>query len=117
MKKIMIVDDEEDSRQFLAKIAKRQGFEAVSCGDGVTAVEMFKKEKPEIVFLDVFIPLLKGEEVFEEIRKIDPGVKVYFISGSVAVIDRLVAKNMPAAGYILKPLFLENIVKILNEIK
>ena len=82
MKKVMIVDDEADVCESFAKIVQRKGFEVITCGDGIAAVEMYKTQKPDLTFLDLYIPGLKGWQVFDEIRKIDPAAKVYFVTGS-----------------------------------
>ncbi len=117
MKKVMIVEDEEEVCQALARVIKRKGFETITCGDGKTAVEMYKAHRPEITFLDLHIPELKGWEVFDEIRKIDSGAKVYFVTGSRDDVEALKAKNCPVNGYLIKPIDLNEIVKILAENK
>jgi len=111
----MIVDDEEDVCQALAKVIQRKGFEVVTCGDGETALEMFKTHRPDITFLDLYIPKLKGWQVLEEIRKIDSGAKVYFVTGSHDDAEKLKGKNVPVNGYVLKPIDLSEIVKIVEE--
>lgn len=117
MKKVMIVDDEDDIRQMLGKIVKRQGFEVVTCGDGITAVDMFKKEKPDLTFLDLYIPELRGWEVLQEIRKINPAAKVYFVTGSRDDVEELKVKNYPVDGFLLKPVDINDFVHILEENK
>ena len=117
MKKVMVVDDEEEMRKFFTKLIARKGFEAVSCGDGITAVKMYDTEKPSLVFLDIHLPELEGTKVFDEIRKIDGEAKIYFTSGSSDEIDKMKAANKPAKGYLLKPIDFQDVFKILEENK
>src|SRR5271157_1228304 len=101
MDKVMIVDDEKDICMMMTKVVQRKGFEVVTCGDGLTAVEMYKTHKPKITFLDLNIPELKGKQVFDEIRKIDAGARVYFVTGSENEIDKLKQENTPVNGYLM----------------
>jgi len=117
MKKVLIVDDEEDVCQMLAKIIRRKGFEVLICGDGLTAVEMFKTHKPDVTFLDLHIPKLTGWQVLDEIRKIDAGAKIYFVTGDHNEAEELKAKNVSVNGYVLKPIDLGEFVKIVEENK
>ncbi len=115
MTKIMIVDDETDFREALERFFKKRGFEVMVCIDGLAAVEKYKTEKPEITFLDLNIPELNGKQVFEQIRKNSPAAIVYFVSGSSDEIEKLKRDNISANGYLLKPLNLQDIVRLLDE--
>jgi len=117
MKKVLIVDDEEDVCQMLAKTVRRKGFEVLICGDGLTAVEMFKTHKPDVTFLDLHIPKLTGWQVLEEIRKIDASAKVYIVTGDHNEAEELKAKNVSVSGYVLKPIDFGEFVKIVEENK
>ena len=116
MAKILIAEDEEFSRETYARIVKRKGCEPLEAGDGVTALKLFKEHKPDLIFLDFHLPEMRGEEVFEEIRKLDTNVKIYFLSGSMAKIEKMKSINALANGYLLKPIDIQDIVKIVDEL-
>jgi two-component system, OmpR family, response regulator VicR len=115
--KLMIVDDEDYSRDFLARSGRRKGYETCVAGDGKAALEMFKTEKPDIIFLDIHLPEINGEKVFIGIRAMDPKVKVYFMSGSEPDIDRIKTTHATISGFILKPFEIQQVIQILEENK
>jgi YesN/AraC family two-component response regulator len=67
--KVMIADDEENVREVLSMIASTFNFEIVAeVTDGKEAVKQFRKTKPDILFLDINMPFLYGDEVLEELK-------------------------------------------------
>lgn len=117
MPKVMLVDDEDSMREMLTNLLRRRNYDAFGCGDGKTAVEKFKTEKPDIILLDVHLPEMDGEKVFDEIRKQDKKVKIYFATGSTAESERLKAVKPDANGFILKPFSINEILRLLSENK
>jgi len=120
---IMLVDDEEVVRNSLEKLLKRLGYTVCTATDGVKAVDLFKKmhESIDIVILDMIMPGMNGQEVFNIFRSIKPDVPVILSSGfsrEECVIDML--KN-GLAGYVRKPFRLTElsqlVAKIMQEYK
>src|SRR5579884_400179 len=68
-KKILVVEDEAAMLQTLRYNLERSGYAVVTAGDGRTAVAMAQREQPDLVVLDVMLPVLDGIEVCKEIRK------------------------------------------------
>ncbi len=68
-KKILIVDDEPDQRTFLITVAEENGYESMSAKDGVEGLELVRKEKPDLVLLDLMMPRKSGITMFQEMRK------------------------------------------------
>lgn len=108
MKKILIVDDSLFMRMML-KDKLPQGLEIVEADSGIQALKQFKKEKPDLILLDIVMP--EGEEegvrVLEKIMKDDPDAQVVMITavGQEAVMEE--CKKLGAKDYIVKP-FNEN---------
>ena len=80
---ILLAEDEELVRTFLARILERSGYTVITAEDGEDAVRKFGEGTGAIslVLTDMVMPRKNGMEIFEEISKIDPGTKVIFISG------------------------------------
>jgi len=70
-KKILIVDDEADQRTFLSTVLEENGFASLSAKDGVEGIELLRKEKPDLVLLDLMMPKKSGISMFQELRS-DP---------------------------------------------
>jgi CheY-like chemotaxis protein len=77
-KKIMIVDDEPHVIRSLDFIFSREGYTVTKAEDGEKAIDLMKKSKPDLMFLDVMMPKKNGYEVCQEIRS-DPGLKDIYI--------------------------------------
>lgn len=114
MIKIMVVDDEKMTCDHLARMLSRKSYETITAYDGKTAVELFHANRPGIVFLDLHLPEMNGEQVFDEIIRHDSSVKIFFMSGSQDDIEKLKHMNKPAAGFILKPIMISDIFKLLE---
>lgn len=115
--KVLIAEDEEYVRETYARLIKRKGCDVIEAADGITALKLFNEHRPDMILLDFHLPELRGEQVLEEIRKVDFDVKIYVISGSAAKIEKLKSVKAPVNGYLLKPVTVEDIVKIIEENK
>ena len=67
-KKILIVDDEQDIVSYLEMLLQDQGFETVTAGNGNEALEAVKRERPDLVTLDITMPEASGTRFYKEIR-------------------------------------------------
>ena len=117
MTKIMMVEDEDVLWHIYANYLRKKGYEAIEASDGLEAIKLFEEHKPDMVFLDFFIPELRGDKVLEAIRKIDPRVKIFFVTGSKAKIEEMKSRKVPANGFIMKPVFFDDFLKIIEENK
>ena len=71
VKKVLVVDDEPDSREYVQAVLEEDGFEFVTAGDGVAGIEKAKAEMPDLIILDVQMPKKDGFETFRELRSDD----------------------------------------------
>lgn len=78
MKSVMIVDDETAMREILKIMLKE--YKVLEASNGREAVEIYKKEKPEIVLMDIMMPVMSGIDAVKEIKKINPNVKIVAIT-------------------------------------
>lgn len=111
---IMVVDDEKITCDHLARVLSRKTYGTLTAYDGTTALQLFQAQRPGIVFLDLHLPEMSGEKVCDEMMRCDPGVKVVFMSGSQDDIEKLKRQKKPAAGFLLKPILIKDILKLLE---
>ncbi|NLK03665.1 MAG: response regulator, partial [Clostridiales bacterium] len=117
-KGIMIVDDSRFSRNVLRDILVNEGFDVVGeAKDGLEAVELAAKLKPEFIFLDVEMPKLDGLGALPQLLSNDPGVNIIMCTalGQKKII--IEATKAGAKDYVIKPYRKENIVDLLNLLK
>ncbi len=118
MSKILVVDDEDDVRNLLVMIFRDAGYDVVSAQNGKEAVEKARQEKPDLIFLDILMPVMDGFQACSILKK-DPSTRDIFIAF-------LTAKDMPqdwdrglqseADVYIAKPFNNERLLFVAREL-
>ncbi len=117
MIKILLCDDEVFARDAMAKIIKRQGFDVLVASTAEECIDLFKKQNPEVLFLDVLLPDLDGDSVHKYLKEINKDVNIYYVTGSETVFTKKNAENLGAKGYLSKPVNMEELNSILLDIK
>ena len=102
-KKILIVDDEEDVRLFLADFISERDFSVETAADAEEALAKFEKVKYDIVLLDIMMPGMDGIACLEKIKKVSPASVVIMITALKDESRMAAAKKLGAAQYIVKP--------------
>ncbi|OGW75501.1 MAG: hypothetical protein A2Z72_02795 [Omnitrophica bacterium RBG_13_46_9] len=78
--KVLVVDDEADFRQVMTVWLKSKGYLVITAPDGEHAIEAVKKEKPDIVFMDLRMPVMDGSDTIKKIRQFDKDTPIIIIS-------------------------------------
>ena len=81
MKHILLVDDDELSRGAVRKMLERSGYDVQSTGIGQEALAWYRREPADLVITDLIMPDTDGLEMIQELRRINPAVRVLAISG------------------------------------
>lgn len=105
MPRILIIEDNEENREALARRLQRRGYDIVVAGDGQQGVEMAKSEKPDLVLMDMNMPILDGWRASQMIRT-DPDTEQLPIIGLTAHAlegDREKALQAGCSDYHTKP--------------
>ena len=108
--KVLIAEDDEYTREGLRGIIEREGYQVVTAKDGIDALDVFRRERPDFLCLDIMMPSLNGYDVCKEIRKTNPGVPVIFISAKSEEIDKVVGLELGADDFIVKPFGVKEVV-------
>jgi DNA-binding response OmpR family regulator len=111
MARILVVEDEKETREFLSEFLTLRGYHVLTACDGLEALTTVKNERPHIVLLDIRMPGLDGIEVLRRIRALDKEVGVIMVT---AVKDEKVgeyALKLGASDYITKPINLDDLEK------
>lgn len=104
-KTILVVDDEENIMDLLVYNLEKEGYNTLKAYDGITAVEMALKERPDLILLDVMIPKLDGISVCKKIRYYlnISTMPILMVSAKDSESDKIVGLEMGADDYITKP--------------
>jgi CheY-like chemotaxis protein len=113
--KLLLIDDEHIFLDVLKKILIRTGAEVTSVSSGLESVEIFRKNKFDIVFLDYMLPGMNGSEIISELKKINNEIPVIFLSGK-SELDSQSAEKLGAAGILKKPVGIYEVYEIIRSI-
>lgn len=112
MSKLLIVDDEEDIREFAKHFFQKRGIEVITASGGREALDLINLNRPDLVLLDVRMGDMTGVDVLTRVRESGNKTKVIMVTG---VEDPVVIKQVEAlgiAGYVHKPLALDELERV-----
>ncbi len=100
--RVLVVDDDVNILEVLKMYLGNSGYDIRSCSDGREVQEIFPDYKPNIVILDIMMPILDGTEVLKWIRR-DSSVPVIMLTARGELFDKCLALELGADDYIVKP--------------
>jgi two-component system alkaline phosphatase synthesis response regulator PhoP len=101
-KKILVIDDEPKIVEICQDYLKASGFDVVSAGDGLNGLNVARREKPDLVVLDLMMPGMDGLDVCRSLRR-DGNTPIIMLTARVEESDKLVGLELGADDYITKP--------------
>lgn len=101
--KILVAEDDANTRDALREVLDREGFRVVTASNGREALDLFRKEKPDFICLDVMMPELNGYEVCSRIRREDESVPVLFLTAKSEEVEKVLGLELGADDYMTKP--------------
>ena len=108
-KKILIVEDEANIRELLRLYLEREGYTVIEAENGVEGIKQWKSEKPDMLLLDVMMPVMDGWTVCKEIRA-ESDVPISMLTAKGETADRVSGLEMGADDYIVKPLEMPEVI-------
>jgi two-component system response regulator (stage 0 sporulation protein F) len=113
LKRILIVDDEENARIALSKILTRDGYHVVVAGNGQEALNYLQGNDVELIITDINMPEMNGMTFLRELNKTKPNSNVIMITAYGEVESYIEAMNLGVFEYINKPVKIDELRKIL----
>ncbi len=117
MKRLLIVDDALFMRKLIRGVAVEAGWEVVGeAGDGSEAVALYQTLRPNLVTMDLVMPVMGGLEALRQIRSIDPGAKVVVVTAldqKQALMDSI---RDGAIDFIVKPFERQRVLNLLTKL-
>lgn len=115
---ILVVDDEEMLRSMLAEILRIEGWNVLTAVDGADAVEQYRRQwkNIDLVISDIGMPRMNGEETFEQLKRINPAVKIIFATGYVDENAKKEMERKGVKGIINKPFRFEEIIALTKSV-
>lgn len=107
--KILIIEDDENIRNLLDLYLTREGYEVLLAENGILGMAAFKRENPDLILLDVMMPVMDGWQVCREIR-LEHTTPIIMISAKGEVFDKVTGLELGADDYISKPLDMREVI-------
>ncbi len=102
-KKILVVDDEPNIVDILRFNLQREGYEVLAAYDGQEGLDKALSEGPDLILLDVMLPMMDGFQVCEELRKTDRLTPIIMLTAREEERDRVMGLELGADDYVVKP--------------
>ncbi len=103
-KRILLIEDETDIREAMAEAIEEAGFEVVQAGDGAQGLQIAKNEKPDLILLDLIMPVMDGKETLKKLRQDEWGrnAKVIILTAMDDTVNVAVTHEHNIEDYIIK---------------
>ncbi len=102
VKTVMVVEDEQNLRETLTYNLMREGYRVISAGDGRTAIEMARREQPDLLMLDLMLPQVDGFEVCRTVRQ-EMQAPILILTARDSEVDTVLGLELGADDYVTKP--------------
>ena len=102
-KKVLVIEDDEDIRTVVTTRLKRAGYDTIIAADGMDGLRRFYGDRPDLVVLDIAMPVMDGWQVVERLREVSD-VPVLILTAATQERDKLRGLRSGADDYITKPL-------------
>jgi DNA-binding NtrC family response regulator len=112
--KLLLVDDEDNFRQFTSSLLYRHGFAVTEASGGQQAVELVKKNSYDMVLLDLAMPEMGGLEVMSRVKQHDSTIEIVILTGEATIDSALDAMKKGAYDYLRKPIKIEELETVLK---
>ncbi|TBU73496.1 fused response regulator/phosphatase [Pseudomonas daroniae] len=101
---LLLIDDDEVVRASIAAYLEDSGFNILLAGNGTQGLEVFERERPDLVICDLRMPQVDGLELIRRINALDIAAPIIVVSGAGVMADVVEALRLGAADYLIKPL-------------
>lgn len=113
--KILVVDDDQNLCKLIRIYLKNAGYQVVEARDGIQALEVFRKERPDLVILDIMIPFMNGWEVCEQLRR-ESEVPIIMLTAKDTKDDKIKGLDLGGDIYQTKPFDPDELVAQVNAV-
>lgn len=103
MTKVLVAEDEKVTRTALVRILEKEGMEVLQATDGKEALELFRREHPSAVILDIMMPVMDGFDTIRQLRDLDPSVPVIIATARGDISSAVETMKLGAYDFLVKP--------------
>ncbi|WP_300586000.1 response regulator transcription factor [Oscillibacter sp.] len=112
---ILVVEDDRNISDLIHMYLVKEGFDVRIAGDGGRAIEEFQRETPDLILLDIMLPVMDGWSVTAKVRETSK-VPIIMLTAKSEVFDRIQGLEMGADDYIVKPFEMKELIARINAV-
>ncbi len=116
MAKILVVDDSDFMRVRCRQLLVGEGYDVVEAGNGQEAIDRYKESSPDLVMMDITMPVMDGITAVREIKKVDPKAKIIMCSALGQQATVLEAVKAGASDFVVKPFQADRVVAAIQKV-
>jgi len=116
MAKILVIDDEQGIRNLLDTLLRRKGYDVVLAESGSMGLELFRRERPDVIVLDLIMPEMTGLAVLRQIRSLDSKKPVIVLTGAGTAEAEQQVRALGVTEYVEKEFSLHRLGDVLNRL-
>jgi len=115
-RRVLIVDDEPSLLRLLQVTLQGEGYEILLASDGQTALRRIREEEPDVVLLDVMMPVVDGWQVLESLDGLSPRPRVICLTAKTSRRDQAKGWRLGADDYLTKPFPVDRLIELMDEV-
>ena len=112
--KVLVIDDEPSVLESFKMILKIKDYDVDTFADGPSALKEMKKDKYDVAFIDLKLPVMGGIEILKNLKEIDPGLEVIIVTAYATESSHANAITLGALEYLRKPFLMEEIYELVE---
>ena len=111
---VLLVDDSGLARRSTRRVLEQAGYHVVEAEDGLSALERYAVDKPDVVLLDLVMKGMYGLDVLAKLREMDPTARVIVVSADVQTSSHELVAAAGASGFLVKPVDADQILQLVR---
>ena len=116
-KDVIIVDDDQDVVEVLSELLRLNNYNVVGTGNnGKEAAELYKKFFPDLILLDLKMPVYDGFYAISHIRRMDPNASIIIVTGATEFVSKLMTEEFKPDAIIEKPASFQKLLQTVNQV-
>jgi two-component system chemotaxis response regulator CheY len=114
--KVLLVDDSGLARRSMRRILEQVGYTVVEAEDGLSALERFALDKPDLVLLDLVMKGMYGLDVLSKLRELDPDARVIVMTADIQTSSREMVQSAGASAFLNKPAAAATVIDVVGRV-
>ncbi len=116
MNKVLLVDDEAGIREMITEFLTMEGYQVLPASNGLEALNLFKKEKPDVAVVDIEMPKMNGLEFSKQVLNLQPNFPIIIISAYVEKYSKEYISQIGLKHILKKPINLQDLAALIQKV-